>query len=89
MTPEQRRQQARTAANARWSRYRAREDQAAMARTAMLRRLEREVDPDGKLSPDERAVLLRAAGRRLSARLNAAREDRRRRRRDEIDEEDE
>lgn len=67
----------------------AEEDQAAMARAAMLRHLEREVDPDGKLSSDERAVLIGAARRRLSARLTAAREDRRRRRRDEIGEEDE
>lgn len=76
MTPEQRRQQARNAANARWSRYRAREDQAAMARAAMLRRLEREVDPDGMLPLDERAALVREAGRRLSARLNAQRKRR-------------
>ena len=73
MTPEQRRLRAQVAANARWSRYMAREDQADAARSAILARLEREVDPEGRLSPDERAVLVRAAARRLSARLNAAR----------------
>lgn len=49
MTPEQRRLRARIAANARWSRQMARADQADAARTAMAMRLEREVDPEGKL----------------------------------------
>ena len=35
----------------------AREDQAAAARAAIYARLEREVDPQGKLSPDERGRL--------------------------------
>jgi hypothetical protein len=51
----------------------ARADQADAARLAMFSRLEREVDPAGALSPDERAVLVHAAARRLSAELNAAR----------------
>jgi hypothetical protein len=72
MTPEQRRLRAQIAANARWSRYMAREDQAAAARAAMIARLERQVDPDGTLPPDERARLVKAAARELSARLNAA-----------------
>lgn len=72
MTPEQRRLRAQIAANTRWSRYMAREDQAEAARAALIRRLEREVDPDGTLSPDQRAVLVRAAVRRMSARMNAA-----------------
>lgn len=83
MTPEQRRQQAKIAARARWSRHMAREDQATVARAAMLRRLEREVDPEGKLTPEERAVMVKAAGRRLSDRLNAARRDHRRAEADE------
>jgi hypothetical protein len=50
----------------------ARADQADAARTAMTTRLEREVDPAGQLQPDQRAALARAAARRLSAQLNAA-----------------
>ena len=72
MTPEQRRLRAQIAANARWSRYLAREDQADAARTAIFARLEREVDPNGQLAPSDRAVLVRAAAQRLSAQLNAA-----------------
>ena len=72
VTPEQRRLRARIAANARWSRPMARADQADAARTAMTTRLEREVDPAGQLQPDQRAALDRAAERRLSAQLNAA-----------------
>ena len=73
MTPEQRRLRAKIAANARWSRPMARADQADAARSAILARLEREVDPTGTLSPDERTVLVRSAARKLSAELNAAR----------------
>ena len=72
MTPEQRRLRAQIAANARWSRHMAREDQSSAARAAIFTQLEREVDPDGQLSPDDRAVLVKAAARRLSAQLNAA-----------------
>jgi hypothetical protein len=72
MTPEQRRLRAQIAANARWSKFMAREDQAAAARAAIFARLERQVDSDGALPPEERARLLRAAARELSARLNAA-----------------
>jgi len=77
MTPEQRRLRAKIAANARWSKYMAREDQADAARSAMLARLERQVDPSGELPPDERAKLVKAAGRELSARLNAAKTSKR------------
>jgi hypothetical protein len=72
MTPEQRRLRAKIAANARWSQPMARADQAEAARSAMRARLERLVDPAGKLRPDQRAVLVQAAGRRLAAELNAA-----------------
>jgi hypothetical protein len=51
----------------------ARADQAAAARTAIYSRLEHQVDPTGTLPSDQRAFLVRAAGRRLSADLNAAR----------------
>jgi len=50
----------------------AREDQSDAARSAMQARLEREVDPSGRLSPTERAALVKAAARKLSAQLNAA-----------------
>ena len=73
MTPEQRRLRARIAANARWSRPMAREDQATAARAAILARLEQQVDPHGSLTPEERASLIRSAARRLGAELNAAR----------------
>jgi hypothetical protein len=73
VTPEQRRLRAKIAANARWARPMARADQAAAARTAMYNRLERQVDPAGTLPCDQRALLVRAAARRLSAELNAAR----------------
>lgn len=73
MTPEQRRLRAKIAANARWSRPMARADQAAAARTAIIARLERQVDPEGTLTAADRALLVRAAARRLSASLNAAR----------------
>jgi hypothetical protein len=73
MTPEQRKLRAQIAANARWSRYMAREDQAEAARVAIFTRLEREVDPDGVLPPDQRAALVRSAARRMSAHMNAAR----------------
>jgi hypothetical protein len=50
----------------------ARADQADSARSAMLARLERQVDPARTLPPDERAILVRSAARRLAAELNAA-----------------
>ena len=50
----------------------ARADQADAAGTAIAMRIEREVDPEGQLPPDQRAALARAAARRLSAQLNAA-----------------
>ena len=67
MTPEQRRLRAKIAANARWSQPLARADQADAARTAIITRLEHQVDPTGILPPDQRAVLVQAAARQLSA----------------------
>jgi hypothetical protein len=72
MTPEQRHLRAQKAANARWSKHMAREDQACAARQAIYDRLAREVDPDGKLSPGERVILVRNAAKHLSAKLNSA-----------------
>lgn len=50
----------------------AREDQTYIARQAIWDRLSREIDPDRKLTPQQRAVLIQSAAKRLSARLNAA-----------------
>jgi hypothetical protein len=72
MTPEQRRLRAKIAANARWSRPFAREDQAAAASAALRARFEREADPDGTVPPEKLARLVRAKAREHSARLNAA-----------------
>lgn len=72
MTPEQYRLRAQVAANARWSRRGARERQAHAARAALFVRLEREVDPDRRLSIEERAALVESALHRMSARMNAA-----------------
>jgi hypothetical protein len=76
LTPEARSRRARIAALTRWSR----EDPApatAKARTGFLQRFEHEVDPDGVLTPDERATraqrALRAHMLRLSAKSAAAR----------------
>jgi hypothetical protein len=43
----------------------AREDQAYSARQAIWERLSREVDPDRKLTPQERAVLIQSAAQRV------------------------
>ena len=72
MTPEQRRLRAQLAANTRWARPMAREDQADAARAAMHERLAHEVDPLGELSPDERDRRVRSAARALSAKMNLA-----------------
>jgi hypothetical protein len=72
MTPEQQRLRAQIAANTRWSRPMAREDASEAARSAFYARLERQVDPHGKLPPRERDRLVRAAARAFSARLNSA-----------------
>jgi hypothetical protein len=55
----------------------ARADQADAARSAIFTRLERQVDPNGELPPDQRAALVAAAARKLSAQLNAARQRKR------------
>jgi len=54
---------ARIAANTRWSRVGDRSAATARARAAALARFEREVDPDGVLSPRDRAVRAEAARR--------------------------
>lgn len=52
--------------------YMAREDHTAVMRDVIRARLEREIDPDGMLSPAERAKLVGPAAKRLAAELNAA-----------------
>lgn len=69
LTPEQRRLRAQIAANARWSR----EDptaNAARGQAGLLARFEREVDPDGVLSPDERTRRAENARRAHMLRLS-------------------
>lgn len=76
MTPEQRRLRAQFAASTRWSRPMARED---AARSAFYARLERQVDPQGRLSPAELDRRVQAAARAFSARLNSAKARKRQR----------
>jgi hypothetical protein len=76
LTPAQRKLRAQIAANTRWSR----EDPAptaARGHAGLLARFEREIDPDGTLSPQERArrtrAALRAHMKRLALRSSQAR----------------
>ena len=60
LTPEQRSLRARIAANARWSREDPTEN-ALRGQRGLEARFEREVDPDGTLTPAERARRVQAA----------------------------
>jgi hypothetical protein len=71
VTPEQRRLQARLAAQVRWSRSDGREGTAA-ARRAFLDRFEREVDPDRVLPEGERRRRASSARRAYFTRLALA-----------------
>lgn len=53
--PEVRSMSARIAANSRWAREFFLREATAAARRGFYRRFEREVDPDGVLTPEERA----------------------------------
>jgi hypothetical protein len=55
LTPEQIALRARIGAHARWSRVEDRAAATAPARAAFRDRFERQVDPDGRLAPEERA----------------------------------
>ena len=55
MSPEQRRLRAQLAANSRWAREPDRAKQTQAGRAAALAKYEAEVDPDGLLTPQERA----------------------------------
>jgi len=72
MTPEQRKQRAKIAANSRWSRPFAREDQSAAISAAIEKRFRDQVDPDHLLTEAEAAPLVAAAKRAHAARMNMA-----------------
>lgn len=73
MTPEQRRDRARLAAQTRWSKPDARQAQSEAARAAWYRKLEEQVDPDGTMPPHQRDTLVRSAAAAYMARLRMAR----------------
>ena len=78
LTPEQRSQRARIAALARWSK----EDPApgaARGQAGLMARFEREVDPDGVLTPAERARRAECARKAHMTRLAFASSKARRR----------
>ena len=68
MTPAERKLRAQVAANTRWSKEDPKE-QAARMRAGFDARFEREVDPDGVLSPAERERRAAAAKRAYMQRL--------------------
>ena len=74
MTPTQRRLRAQIAAHARWARVADRTAATEPARRAALGRFEREVDPDGVLSPAERQRRARNAQAEHMARMQYARQ---------------
>lgn len=72
MTPEEARQRGALGAHVRWSRTADRSAATAAARAAALSRFEREVDPDGVLTPEERAVRAKHAKAAHMRRLSMA-----------------
>jgi hypothetical protein len=68
-TPADRRLQASAAANTRWAFTDDRSAATASARKALSDRFEKQVDPDGTLSPDERARRAASARRAHMQRL--------------------
>lgn len=74
-TPQQRQEQARIAALTSWAFTDDRTARTSAGRRAANDRFERQVDPEGKLTPEERAkraACLRSAHMRKLARLSAA-----------------
>lgn len=69
LTPEQRRQRARLGAHSLHAKVDDASAHTAPARQAFLERFEREVDPDGTLTPDERARRADHARKAYFARL--------------------
>ncbi|WP_378736680.1 hypothetical protein [Nocardia brasiliensis] len=68
-TPVERTLQAKMAAHESWARTPDRSARTANARNAMLSKFERAVDPDGLLSPEERAYRVDQAKKAHYARL--------------------
>jgi hypothetical protein len=68
-SPEQRALAARIAAHEKWARTPDRARATAPARDALMAKFEREVDPDGVLSPPERARCAESARKAYFARL--------------------
>jgi hypothetical protein len=68
LTPEQRSLRARIAANTRWSRESGRPN-AIRGQRGLYAKFEKQVDPEGRLSPVERAKRTEAAYRAHMARL--------------------
>jgi hypothetical protein len=81
LTPSERSLRARMAAHASWAQTDDRSARTAPARRAALARFEREVDPDGGLSPTERARRAESAMRAHMSRLALRSAQARRRRR--------
>ncbi|MBV9291078.1 MAG: hypothetical protein JO222_01415 [Frankiales bacterium] len=81
MTPEEARQRGSLGAHVRWAQTADRSAATAAARAAALERFEREVDPDGLLPPEERALRAKHAKaahmRRMSMAAAKARRERR------------
>ncbi len=69
LTPSQRRLRAQIAAHESWARTEDRSARTAPARQAALDRFERQVDPDGRLDPAERARRAASARKAHFARL--------------------
>ncbi|MBO0743609.1 MAG: hypothetical protein J2P43_01225 [Candidatus Dormibacteraeota bacterium] len=72
MTPQERRERARAAANARWARAGARAEQSATLRAAVRRQLVAEVDPDGTMGSAELEAAVANAAKARAARMRAA-----------------
>ena len=69
LTPPERSIRAQIAAHERWAKTPDRTSATAPARRALEAKFEREVDPDGKLSPIERAKRVENARKAYYARL--------------------
>ncbi|WP_298795467.1 hypothetical protein [Pseudonocardia sp. 73-21] len=69
MSPEQRSLRSRIAAHTSWANTSDRAARTAPARRAALDRFEKQVDPDGTLSPAERAIRAEHARKAHFARL--------------------
>ena len=89
LSPAERVLRARIAANVRWAKCEDRTTATAPARRAAQSRWEREVDPDGVLTPEERSKRAESAQKAHMARMafNSAKARRLRRNAAELDQE--